>query len=335
MLMQVLADSGDKTGSEQIGLAFISRNKTESIVYDVLARQYLRSRRANEAIQVLLKQVDANPGSERALLQLATYYLLAGQAPHVAEALAPLADVKQFPNGRLAAGEFYEHSGMPEEAYLQYEAGAAIKGNVALPYRKRQIAIRIAQRRFDEARQLLLGVLKEQPQDRELLRSRALLLSEGEGKRDEAIQEWRALTQSDAQDSIAHFHLGTLLMRSGDLAGSETELNAALRIDPGSTQVMLARVSASLARLDYSQALQRSDALLESHPANEGGRLTRVAALRGLGRFSEARAALAELKESAKNGSAIELESGYLLIAEGKLSQAESHISKAVSDRWR
>lgn len=319
MLMQVLERSGDTKAAEQLGRSYIGKHSSESLVYEILARLYTDGGRGVDAEKVLEEQVAANPNSVNAIVRLAAYYHGRKEVDKAAQTLGSLNDSKRFPEGKFAIADFYERAGQLEEAFAKF---AACPGSAACG--KRQIGIRLVQGRFAEALPLVEAALGKDPNDAELLRSKALILAEGNQRIDDAVEQFRRAVKADPQQYQTRFHLGRLLVRKGDVAGGEAELKEALRLAPGAIEVSLGLASASLLRLDYAGALRYSERVLDNDARNEAALLTRMAALRGLGRFAEARAILRGLAPRPGMSSTIDLESAYLLVAEGKASAAET-----------
>ncbi|MFQ5349123.1 MAG: tetratricopeptide repeat protein [Thermoanaerobaculia bacterium] len=110
-----------------------------------------------------------------------------------------------------------------------------------------------------------------------------------EGRREEAVAEYRRALATDPDNANARGDLGTLLAAAGDLSGAVSELQEAHRLEPNNPIHVesLARVLATGGAEEKALPLFRRAAELD--PARAAGHLHLAAALARTGRYLEAR----------------------------------------------
>jgi Flp pilus assembly protein TadD len=123
----------------------------------------------------------------------------------------------------------------------------------------RLIETQVKQAHFDQVLQLSEQALSQNPRDAKI-RFWQALAQEKLGQTEQAIQNYRRLTQDFPELPEPHNNLGTLLLKQGDLDGAQWSFQEALRMDAQYPQALenLADVLNLQAKRLYQQALQAS-----------------------------------------------------------------------------
>ncbi len=193
---------------------------------------YYQSRgRYDEAEQELRRAIELQRTSLDPRAALARLYL-AGHKNAEAEEL--LTQVKHdFPDdsvGYRMLGDFYFRIGDIGKALAEY--GALYSAHPHdLEVKKNYVQLLIMSHRLDEARRVDDEVLKASPNDNVALIYRGQLQGLT-GDPNGALETLQTATKNDSKDAAAHYHLGEIFEKLGNLESAESEWREAVRLRP-------------------------------------------------------------------------------------------------------
>ncbi len=165
-LMESLIQTGQGLEAEKIGTAFLVRQKNYIPVYDVLYGYYMTQHRDGDAEQLLKNKIAANPGVLLFRLQLARHYLDAQKVEEMSAVLKQVQDdSKDFPDGRLAIGDFYRANNRLDDALRAFQAGAAQGGKQKTTFQQRSADVLVAMGKSAEAIPVLQEILTTNPEN--------------------------------------------------------------------------------------------------------------------------------------------------------------------------
>ena len=323
---QALVSRNQFPEAEKLARELISKEKTFSPIYDLLYLQYARQNKLNEAEQLLKLKVENNPKQASYLLQLAGHYYLLKRRPEMDAVIQRMTDEKQFPDGRLLAGDFFFFRLREfDRAQQQYEA--AIK---ALPkdkaiFQKRLVELFATTGRSTDANNLLAAILKQNPKDADAIAMRAALMLTT-GNRDQinaAISDLQALVTKSPDNHLLRFNLARALIAKGEMDQARLELERAIKIrsDFIVAREMLARLY--LAKGNSSDALKEAGEILTLDPRNLQARLVRSNALMNLNDKDRARQELDIITKTYPQNSEARYQIGYLAWQDKDFKRAE------------
>jgi len=280
-------------GNAAQGLLYLeqaaSLDPTNELLKLQLARAYLAEGRDADAASLLEGAFGGGPAAlETGLLRLFAEIRV---DPVKAEASAAEL-LEQFPRDPRALTAVAIHRqlrGDTTSARELFEQAAALETNGATA-RLTVAALLVQEGRSEEAEQLLVRVVEQQPENIQALTALAELMV-GRGAYNEAAE---VLAGAAGQsDSVApRIALAQLHIRTGDLAAAKRELDAASAAEPGNPEVVAALGLLALAEgrsADAAALLRRAEADL---PNRLGVTLALARAELANGRPDEARTAL-------------------------------------------
>jgi len=329
LLQTLFSDQQDEAGEKLAG-SLIERHKAFPQLYEALYVHYLRGNRPDLAEQVLEKQISDNPGQGMVLVQLASHYFLMHRTADVQATIARLtADPKQFPAGRLEAGDFYARIHDYPAALGNFRAGEQQNPKSARVYRKRIAAVLATEGARDQAQTMVTELLREDSKDPEARALRATLeLASGEARQVKAaISELKELTNAMPSNATLHFNLGSAYRAATDQQNLELareQFEIALRIDPHHAPAKLAWAELSLGRGEAGRALAAADEVSRDDPANPTARLIRASALVKMSEPQKARAELSDLLKMYPDSSDAREQLAELDLKERRCAQAEN-----------
>jgi len=337
-LAQALADDRQVDAGLELAREVIQHDKAYSAAYEFLFQQYALAGRAVEAENILKEKVSNNPKSTVYILELARYYFSQRKTAEVASTLQRMTgNPKDFPNGSLAAGDFYASPsvGRPDQALAQYQAGLGAASENKNIYRKRIAVIMAAQRNWPEVYAQLQACLKDQPEDQEAKLIRATVwLNEGKRENiDPAIAELRAQLAARPQDAALQFQIGSALAQKGDLGGARREWAGAAQQKRDYLQPRFALAELDLGQGKGQDALREADEIIAAAPNDLRARLLHVSCQIAVGQLAQARAELNRLVTDFPQSPQVRFRLGTLALAEKKFSEAEQifrELAKAV-----
>jgi tetratricopeptide (TPR) repeat protein len=323
---QALLSNQQAAQAEKMGLAVIDANKTFAPMYDLLYVYYMQNKRVPDAERILQRKVASNPQQANYLVELAAHYLYTRQNDQVDAVLLRLEDDKQYPEGRLLAGDFlYFRARDFERARAQYEAGEKAFPKDRLLYQKRIVELLTTAGRNQEANQLLATILKETPNDADAVAMRAaLMLVTGDLKQiNQAVEDLQSLVAKAPDNHLLRFNLARAYAAKNDQEQSRLQLEAAIKIRPDFVLAhdMLARIYFN--KGDYSKALKEADDTITLNKNDVQARLTRSSSLMALGDTQKARQELDTVLTIAPNNPDARYQAGYLAWTEKDFKHAQ------------
>jgi tetratricopeptide (TPR) repeat protein len=326
ILARALVDDNQRDAGMDLVRQLIGKNKAFGPGYDFLFEQYTRAGEAAEAEKVLRQKVDNNPKESAFVLELGRYYESTKRPSDAASALKKLTDnPKDFPNGRLLAGDFYNAAGQPALAMLEYDAGLAKESKDKNLYRRRMAVLLAAQKRWPEVYSQLQQCLKTNPEDQEAKLMRALAwLNEGKRENlDSAIVELSAQLKGRPADAGMRFQLGNALSRKGDQDGARREWAESARQNRRYLPPRYALAQMDLAQGKSQDALRVSEEILAVAPGNAQARALRVTCQIAAGQLQQAKSDLSRMAREFPQSARVLIITGELALAEKRYADAE------------
>ncbi len=94
----------------------IAKDKSFAPIYDLLYVQYMRQNRPADAEELLKLKIANNPERAKYLVQLAQHYFMMQRPDDMKATVARLGDEKKYPDGHMAAGDFFFFRGREFDA---------------------------------------------------------------------------------------------------------------------------------------------------------------------------------------------------------------------------
>jgi tetratricopeptide (TPR) repeat protein len=282
---QALAANNRFPEAEKLAYQLIAKEKNYSPIYDLLFGQYLRLHRLDDAERVLKAKADNSPKNTRFLLELASFYIADKRRPEAEEIFKRMTDEKEYPDGRLLAGDFFFlrlHEF--DRARAEYEAAINAFPKDKAVYQKRLVELFATTGNNSGANQLLATVLKDNPKDSEAVAIRAALMLTT-GDHDQivmAANDFQSLVTKTPDNAVLRFYLAAALRAKGDTAQAILQLEAAIKLrdDYITARQLLAELYLNTG--DNPKALKAAEEIISRDPKNLRGHLVRSAALLGL-----------------------------------------------------
>jgi len=340
-LMDALFRANLPSEAERVGLDFLAADKTGADVYDALFRMYVASHRAPDAENILLRKVDANPGENSYILQLAAYYATAHKKQEMDGAMRKfLSNPGNAARIHVEAGDFYASIGDLGGALDQYRAGSAANDQDKVIYQNRIARVLLLQRNRQQGLQVLNQTLTQYPDDPEARALRAALLvgEPAEGKPGEGLQEFRALLEKNPNDLFLKFLLARGLAESQNLAEARSRLLEIIRDRPQFLEAHLLVADIAFRQHDMRETLRQAEAALEVDPENLRARRLRGKALLQQGDLDQAGAVLGSLSRQVPQSVDVRLDLAYLSLKKRNYAEAQAafqRILEAQPAEWR
>jgi tetratricopeptide (TPR) repeat protein len=316
---------------ERLALQLIRKEPAFGPIYEVLYRQYLTANRLPDAENLLKLKVSNSPTQADYLVELAQHYARMQKPSEMTSTLERLvSDPRTFPQGHLQVGDFYAKVGNWTEAVHQFEDGAKTDSKEKLLYQKRIVDALLMQHNRADAAQVVEAILKDHPKDIDARRVHASLSMES-GKAEDlsrAIDEFTLLVKEAPNDAILRFNLGRSWQAKGDFDKARAEFKETVRLRNDYGPALNALIELCLRQQKPEEALRYSQQLLSYEPNNAKARLLGVASLIALQRYDEARSELTLLLKESPNNLDVQLQFGFLEIAEKKYKEAEVRFQK-------
>ncbi|HEX4137650.1 MAG TPA: tetratricopeptide repeat protein [Bryobacteraceae bacterium] len=325
-LMECLIQTGQGPEAEKIGMAFLARNKDFAPVYDVLYGYYHTNHRDADAERIIKSKIAASPHELQPRMQLAQFYLDTKNDGELSGVLKQVLDDSiDFPDGRIAIGDFYSANKLPDEALRVFQAGAAQGGKSKATYQMRSANLLATMGKSAEAIPVLQDILKTDPTNipARSLRATIQLNSGAPDDAQAAFIDLTQLAQEQPKDAMIHYNLGRAWLAKGNTEAALTEFRQGLKQNPQLMQARVLAADVSMRRGEYAQAREFSDQLVDETRGNPAARLLRAAALTGMGNFDEASAAVRQLTQEFPNAIEPKLQLGALRMAQKRYSDAE------------
>ena len=326
MLVQNLQIDHQFEEAEAIGLRFLEHNKSYSPLYDVMYAQYMDSNRLAKAENILKLKVASNPKNSSFMIQLCQHYWRVGRQQEVEGLLQTFtANLHDFPEARLDAGDFYARVRSWEEAIRQYRAGIEQDPKQSLTYKKRITKVLLSQGRTQDAGLVLDEILNDHPDDAEAKASKAALLvvNGSPESLDRAIAAFESLLAKDPSNREYRYQLAGAYHAKGDDDAARTQYLAILKANSNDMGAAYALAELNIGRQRFQEAMQYANQVLAVDPMHAGARLVRSAALVSEGGYNEARTALDSLIRDYPNLREAQLQSGFLNVTQKRYDVAE------------
>jgi tetratricopeptide (TPR) repeat protein len=311
---------------ERLAMELIRVNPKFGPIYDVLYRQYISTNRPTDAERILKLKAANNPGNISNVLQLAEYYTRTNRTADAKQVLEQIVNSpSHFPRGRLDVGEFYGRIGNWPEAMHQFEEGQRANPKDRLLYQKRIVSALIAQNKSTEATHAVEALFKEEPKDPEVRRVWATLRLESGNPADldAAITEFKELAKLLPNDAVVHFNFARAWLGKRELENARLEFLEARRSQPEYVPALNALAAISLQQQRTTEAINYVGEILSYEPENIQAQLLGVSALATANRFGEAHTILANLQKLRPDDGNVQLQIGFLALAEKKYADAE------------
>jgi tetratricopeptide (TPR) repeat protein len=325
-LMECLINNGQGPEAEKAGTAFLELHKDSIPVYDVLYGYYMTNHRDGDAEQLLKNKIAANPAVVLFRLQLARHYLDAHKESEVPGVLKPvLDDSKDFPDGRMAVGDFYRANNRLNDALRIYQAGAAQGEKQKPTYQMRSANVLVSLGQSTQALAVLEDVLRADKAnvDARSLRADIRLNGRRPDDVDAALSELSELAKERPEDALIHYNLGRAYLAKGNTEAALNEFQEGLKRNPQLLQAKLYAADVSMRRGDYKQAARYSDDIVAQTGGKPGARLLRAEALTGMGNFDQATREVNQLNQQFPNAIEPKLQLAAVRLAQKRYAEAE------------
>lgn len=325
-LMQCLTANGQGAEAEKLGAAFLASHKDFIPVYDLLYGYYMSNHREGDGEQLLKSKIAANPTEVVFRLQLARHYLDAHNEPALSGVVNQvLADSKNFPDGGLAIGDFYNVNNRPDDALRIFQDGASKGGKQKVTFQLRAANTLVSSGKPEQAIPLLNEVLKADAQNSD---ARTLLatIHLNDGKPEDfqtAFAELSQLAKDRPKDATIHYNLGRAYLRRQDTEAALASFQEALRLNPQLAQARAFAADVSMRRGDFTGAARYSDDLVAQTSGSPVARLLRAEAQTGLGNFDEATRIVSQLNRDFPNAVEPRLQLAAVRLGQRRYSEAE------------
>jgi tetratricopeptide (TPR) repeat protein len=290
-----LASIGKNEEAEALLRQVIDRNKANLDVYRELRTYYLRNKRFDDAQRILELAVQSNPKEYSLLVDMASYYWATGKSREAAGIIDGMtARLKDFPNAFEVAGNFYLGIGQADEAIRQYEKGAAAVPADKLKYKGRIASVLMLRRQWSAAGQINDAILKERPKDVDaLVRRGELQFETGDVKG--SITQLEAALRLNPNNPQARYDLGHALVANKQPERARYEFSEAIRWAPGNLSARLELAQIQLDSSEFGKAVVTAEEALAYRPGDRTAHLIRAIGLRGMKKYEEARAELSSM----------------------------------------
>lgn len=178
------------------------------------------------------------------------------------------------------------------------------------------------QQRYKEAETLLAKASAVHPEAAGILAERAWLHVE-QNQKAEAIGAFEAAIERMPNDEGLYLWRIYLLRELGKFDACRDAIRAARGVFPSSARLQSEEGWLHFAQHEYHAALEAFSDVLKHHPADESALQGRIASLRLLGRYEEARRVADDALRTTQGNRAIRNELGWLLFALGQYEAAE------------
>ncbi len=308
--LQALLNTGHVAEAEQGANQLIKDKPDFGPAYDWLFDFHIRRGDSQEAEQVLLRKIDANPENIAFRLQLARFYSQSGRPDSVEDVVSR--SLERMPDGgsMLALGEFYLSVGDFDKALVYYQQGAKADSPAVRQQALNRVATVLgAQGKLKEALVVVTKARKADNDDIAAVRLEAELRARTGAPEDLdiAIQIFRELLIRSATDMGARYGLAVALLARGETSLAQEELMRCIGINPNHRAAPALLADMYRSRGDFRNLRMLGEAILNSAVNEATGKLLRAEGLIGERRTSEARTALAPLVDEPETAVAASL----------------------------
>jgi tetratricopeptide (TPR) repeat protein len=311
---------------EKLGLDLIQKDKGFSPMYELLANQYVRAHRPDDAEKLLATSVKENPKDADSRLRLADFYARMQRREQMNATLHGLLDNPQdFPHAHMNVGDFYAGLQDWDNAIREYQAGIKTDPKEQTAYLKKITNVYLTQGKGAEASAVVHEIMKNEPANEEASGVNASLLLEGgtPEKLDSALAEFQKLAKQSPENPVWHYNLGLTYRAKKETQAAQGQFEEAIKLKRTYVPPRVALAEMSLERNAYRDALRYADQALALQPNLPKAMLYRSEGLMGTGNYSDARAQLERLEQIAPGDPETELQFGLLNLAEKRYKDAE------------
>jgi len=340
-LMDALFRANQLAEAERAGLDFLATDRAASDVYDALYRMYAAAHRTQDAENILIRKVNANPRENAYILQVAGFYAGEHKKPEMDRALRRLlSNPGRDPQVHLEAGDFYAAIGDLDNALLQYRVGSNVDNQDNLLYQNRIARILLLQKNRREGLRVLDRTIADYPGDSEARELRAaLLVSDSDvGNPSAGLQEFRALYEKDPDDLLLKLLLARALAENKVYAEARSRLLEIVKLRPQYLEAHILLADIAFKQRDMVQTIVQAEAALQIDPENLRARMLRGSALLQQGNLDEADAILSSLLRQVPESVDVRLQLAYLALDKRRYADAEAGFTKVLEthpDEWR
>jgi tetratricopeptide (TPR) repeat protein len=289
VLARLKLAQGDRKGAEEVLTKAVASAPKSAAAVVALAEFYLLTNRSSEAEAQFRKALQVDPENDHALLRLANLQMSAGrmtEAERTYKTLSGLSDKSYRPIHAL----FLYKSGKKEDAVKELE-----RLNKNDPddrsVRSRLIAAYLDMNRQKEAERVIAAALARNPKDVD-----ALIQGSGfdlrAGRTSQAAEKLRMALSFTRDAAIVHLALAAVSAAKGEPLTEQSELNAALQLDP---KLLAARIGLARNLIAANHADAALQTLSQAPPQQQAKVIfiiERNRALMALGRYRELRVIL-------------------------------------------
>lgn len=325
-LTQALFQDNQNREGERWALELIERDKTYSPIYEILYSHYVTGQQLGEAENILKRKVENNPKHADYILQLARHYAATAKQKDMTVTLQRLLNnSSDFPSAQLQVGDFYSKLGNWDEALRLWQACAAANSKDKPMCQKGIVNALLAQRKTEEARNLVELILKDHPADPDALAVRASIRmgSRDTSQLDAAIVEFESALKQRPDNPDFRFNLGRAYQAKGKLNEARREYQEVIRRQRNHIPARLALADLSLIQQKPQETLQSADSVLSYAPRHAPARLLRAAALAALGDLKQARADLIRLTKDVPQYRDAQVQLGLVAIRQKSFQEAQ------------
>ena len=327
-LMQNLAIAGKRVEAANLGLEFISHNKTYGPVYDLLYLNYLYGGQPQQAEEILKTKIANIPLDGLSRIELAAFYYSRSKRPEMLNALDTLrSDRKTFPQADALIGDFYVRIGDFDSGIQSYREGKKNSPKMNFAYDKRIAETLMVAGRREEATQLAARLHKEDPSDVETSAMRAVLLAKGNPQEVQlAIGELERLVNKDPGNALLHMSLGRAYQAKGDpdsLARARQHLQTAVLANRNFVPAKQSLAQVELEIGHNREAVRSADEILQVSPANYQAKITRAAGLTKMGELGKAHEELSSILKT-RDSAEVRFRLAWVDLASQRYNEAEA-----------
>jgi tetratricopeptide (TPR) repeat protein len=291
---------------------------------------YYQSRgRFSEAEQQFRHAIAVDPKSPEPRAQLARLFLSEGKPSEAEQFLRQ--SKPDFPNdsvGYRMLGDFYFATGDVDKAITEY-ASLFAEHSKDPQVKKNYIQLLILKDRLDEAQKLNDEVLKVAPSDDDALVYRGQIqIRRGHGS--EAVQTLQTVVRNDADNGVAHYHLGVAFELTGDLVHAQSEWQNAVRVHPELVEAHTALATLALRNNDMAALEQSANQVINLRPNAPDGYALRSVANINRRQFGRAQEDIEKAISVAPASAIGYKQMGNLWLAQQKYGDAEKWYQQAL-----
>jgi tetratricopeptide (TPR) repeat protein len=294
-----------------------------------LGSYYQSRNRFSEAEQQFRHAITVDAKNPEPRAELARLFILEGK-PSEAEQLLrqSKADFPDDSVGYRMLGDFYFATGDIDKAIAEYASLFADHAKDS-QVKKNYIQLLILKNRLDEAQKLNDEVLKVTPSDDDALVYRGQIQIR-QGRASDAVQTLQAVVRNDADNGVAHYHLGVAFDQMGDAAHAQSEWQTAVRTHPELVEAQSALATLALRTGDMTALEQAATQIINLKPNTPDGYALRSVANINRKQFGRAEEDIQKAISVAPESAIGYKQMGNLWLAQQKYSDAEKSYQQAL-----